>query len=202
MPLIVDPSYQSWISTSVVTWRDGNYTLGEMEPMALSHERLYLSWGKEDDEIKLSWKTVGEPKMKSLFLETSHHHDFREFTTTALKIYPSKIIFETTKVKGARYMRLKGVTEKNNTLISNIVNIPIDTDPLHVFPNPASSRLYMERIEERILFLILQDGKKIVKTLNHDETYSWINTEDLPKGMHRLLLKRKGQSEWILFFKN
>jgi hypothetical protein len=99
-------------------------------------------------------------------------------------------------------MRLKGVTEKNNTLISNIINIPIDTDPLHVFPNPASSRLYMERIEERILFLILQDGKKIVKTLNHDETYSWINTEDLPKGMHRLLLKRKGQSEWILFFKN
>jgi hypothetical protein len=201
LPLILDPMYTSYVSSRPGTWQDGNYTFAEMEPMALSHEQLYLYWTQQQDDIELTWKSTGAPKLKSVFLETSYHHDFSKYSSRSSQIHPSIIMLERMKGQGTQYVRLKGITEQNSTLYSNIVIIPPSTASLHVYPNPASSRLYMERMEEENLLLILQDGKKMFKTLNHDETHSWMNTEDLPKGMHRLLLKKNNHSDWILFFK-
>ena len=202
LPLVLYPAYPGWLSTIPVAWQDGNYTFGEMDAMALSHERLYLSWTRQREDFELSWKSSGDPKLQSLFLETSQHPDFNPYSSTASQVYPNKIMLGKNKVQGTLFVRLKGITQQNTRLYSNIVSIPATSTTLHSFPNPASSRLFMEKTEEQNLLLILQDGKKLIKPLNHGETHSWINVEDLPKGMHRLLLKKKEDSAWILFFKN
>jgi hypothetical protein len=70
------------------------------------------------------------------------------------------------------------------------------------YPNPASTKLFLPLSNRRYTWLILQDGKKIRRSMNANGELNWIDVSDLPKGLHQVLINTKEKEEYSVFLKN
>ena len=202
LPFLLEPSFQNRIVTSPASWQDGNFTLGEMEALALSNDRLYLQWTKKGNEIALNWKLQGDQKLLELIAESSEKHDFKQLLIEKKWKSPfPALLCEASSLEG-RFIRLKGRTSNDEIIVSNIVFIPALLEPRNPFPNPATDKLYIPDTNQEKITLILQDGRRIEKQLNRDERWSWIDVSSLPAGIHYILLGMNHDLKWTLFYKN
>lgn len=202
MPLKLESSFQNWVSSNPQSWKNGIFTLGEMEPIALSNEKLYLNWSRKGMDIVLRWQHISDAPIQQLFLEYSRENAFSDIVNRlSIPVTPNQLIPQSGLLEG-KFVRLKAELEKNGSIVSNIIWIPGGVELKKAYPNPANIKLFLPASNRTYTWLILQDGMKIKRSMNGDGEVNWIDVSDLPRGLHRVLVNTKEKEEYVLFLKN
>jgi hypothetical protein len=200
-PFMVDHQYPNTVSSSVQEWKNGLYTLGELEAIALSNERLFLNWKRQSEQILLGWQISGDPAIQQFILEFAaaldHDNKWQSIAipkTTLHFVMPAKNIQD-------RYIRLKGITEKGDTLTSNLVRIAGADQALCIFPNPVHDRLYITDHEKSDVIILLNDGRVLKQKVTRTSVGSFADLTSLPSGVHRIGLMTNSTIKWQAFVK-
>jgi len=200
LPLTINASFPNTISTSLPHWKNGLYTLGELDPMALPNEKLNLHWKKSNKEAHLQWQAMGTPIMDSLMLEIDKNNSFNMKTSRILLPSISRSYNIAMDNRNDIFARLKALLKNGETLISNTIRIPRSGSEQSAFPNPSSSRLYLGTGQQSA-WIILQDGRKIKAKVINTAGNPYIDISNYPTGIHRVLSDQDANGKWQSFMK-
>lgn len=200
MPLMINSTGPNTISTTLSEWRNGIYTIGEIYPLALPNNKLNLQWKKSDSEIRLYWDVDAAGIVISFLLETNTIMDFSD--RSHLIAIPGKLrSYRLIKEQNHDlFLRIKAITENRDTILSNIIRIPPLGSDKSIYPNPTSTRIYIDT-EQHEVWILLQDGRRVKEKVMKEGMKKFINMYNLPSGIHRVLPDQNIMSKWIPFVK-
>lgn len=200
MPLNIHSTLPNTISTTLKEWKNGLYTFGELYPLALPVDKLKLQWKNSDIGIHLHWKVDVAGTVTAFLLETNTHMSFTDRShRTALpgNVRSYRLIKEENH---DLFLRIKAIIENRDTISSNIIRIPASGSEKSIFPNPTSTKLYIET-EQSEVWIILHDGRKFKSKVMNDAGNSFIDVYSLPSGIHRVQPDQNKMNKWIPFIK-
>lgn len=200
-PFTIDHQYPSNLSSAVQVWKNGYYTFGELEAIGLPNERLFLQWKRQVQNIRLDWQISGDPEIKDFILEfTAGPGNENKWQTEHIPNTKSHfIIYE--KNNEDQFIRLKGITANDDTLISNTIRITGLVTAHSLFPNPACNRLYIRGNENGDAIVLLSDGRSINLRIMRAAGQSYVDINSIPNGLHRIGLRENSKVLWHSFYK-
>jgi hypothetical protein len=200
LPLMVNASFPNTISTNLPHWKNGLYTLGGLDPMALPNEKIYLQWKRFNNEVNLQWQVTGASRTDSLILEINDSNNFN--IKSKLIVLPSayRSFTLSSEKRNDIFAKIKALLENGEILTSNTIRIPRLGSEKSVFPNPSSSRLYLNTGQQSV-WVILQDGRKMKAKVIYTGGNAYIDISNYPRGIHRVLSDQDANGKWQAFMK-
>ena len=199
----INPSSNGFTTTSITgtsfTIKSGEFTFGEVKTIALPYNDLTLSYTSRYQTTNLTWyysndneidfyqieESLDGQKFKPIYIEesinilnrTSYHY---EFTTDKLH---------------DKYYRVSAFKNQTNIAQSNIIHIANRNTETSLYPNPASTILFINPTKDTELltsiYIVSQYGQLIQPKWKCNNGSYEIDLTTISKGVYTILLCKK-----------
>ncbi len=199
----INPSSNGFTTTSITgtsfTIKSGEFTFGEVKTIALPYNDLTLTYTSKNKATELIWHYNNDQEVD--FYQIEESNDGRMFKSINEEIALKKLSthyyhyeFNLDQPK-ERYFRV--IAFKNQTKIaqSNIIHIANQSFKTLLYPNPASTKLFINPTKDTELltniYIVTQQGQVIQPRWKCNNGTYQIDMTTIKKGLYTILLCKK-----------